>query len=75
MSDTLFILAVLFLTFVAPVWIIAHYVTRGRLRRERAAGQDKTLAELMETAQRMERRIEALERILDAEAPQWRDQL
>jgi phage shock protein B len=67
-----FVLGVLFLTVVAPIWIIAHYVTRWRASRRLTAEDERALADLWQVARRMETRIEALERVLDAEAPGWR---
>jgi phage shock protein B len=69
-----FVLGVLFLTVVAPIWIICHYLTQWRKAR-RLSGDDETaLGELWQSALRMEGRIEALERVLDSEAPGWRMQ-
>lgn len=70
-----FVLAVLFVTVVAPVWIISHYVTKWRSNRGLSAQDERTLAELWDGAQRMEQRIQSLEKILDAEAPNWRSRL
>jgi phage shock protein B len=67
-----FVLAVLFLTIVAPLWIIFHYLTRWRTSRSLSANDERMLAELWESAQRMEGRIASLERVLDTEAPGWR---
>lgn len=66
------VLAVLFLTIVAPIWIIFHYLTRWRTSRSLSAEDERMLAELWDSAQRMEGRITSLEKILDAEAPGWR---
>jgi phage shock protein B len=66
------LVAVLFLVIVAPIWIVAHYGTRWRTARMLSREQEQLLAELHETAQRMEARVESLERILDTEAPGWR---
>lgn len=67
------VVAVLFLVIVAPIWIVAHYGTRWRTARMLSREQERTLAELHDLAQRMEDRVNSLERILDAEAPGWRD--
>ena len=75
MSDFAIVLTVLFLTFVAPLWIIFHYVTRWRTARALSTEDERMLGELWESAERMEGRIQALERILDAEAPGWRSKL
>lgn len=72
MSSGFFVLAVLFLTIVAPIWIIAHYVTRWRSAKTLSADDEHMLAELWQSANRMETRINSLERILDTEAPGWR---
>lgn len=66
------VLAVLFLAIVAPIWIIFHYLTRWRTSRSLSADDERMLAELWDSAQRMEGRIGSLEKILDAEAPGWR---
>ncbi|MEI7609009.1 MAG: envelope stress response membrane protein PspB [Rhodospirillaceae bacterium] len=75
MSDFAIVLTVLFLTFVAPLWIIFHYVTRWRTARALSTEDERMLGELWESAERMEGRIQALERILDAEAPGWRSKV
>lgn len=67
-----FILGVIFLTIVAPIWIVAHYLARWRRSRRLTAGDEKTLGELHAMAKAMETRIAALERVLDADAPGWR---
>lgn len=75
MSDYMIVLTVLLLVFVAPLWIIFHYVTRWRTAKALTVEDERMLGELWESAQRMESRIHALERILDAEAPGWRDKV
>ena len=60
---------ILFLTIVAPIWIIAHYVTRWRLAKTLSPEDEKQFAELWRMAERMEERIDSIERILEAEAP------
>jgi phage shock protein B len=67
-----FILGIIFLVVVAPIWIVAHYLTRWRRSRKLSADDERSLGELYESARRMEGRIAALERVLDAEAPGWR---
>ena len=75
MIDFLHTPLVLFLIFVAPTWIIAHYVTRWRTAKTLTAEDEKMLAELWDLAPKMESRINSLERILDAEVPDWRKQV
>ncbi len=72
-SDVVFIVpAALFLTIVAPIWILAHYLTKWRTSRRLSADDERKMGELWDSARRMEGRIDALERLLDAEAPGWR---
>jgi phage shock protein B len=68
----LFVLGLIFLVVVAPIWIVAHYLTRWRRSRKLSAEDERSLGELYEAARRMEARMAALERVLDAEAPGWR---
>ena len=67
-----FVLGVIFLVVVAPIWIVAHYLTRWRRSRKLSAEDERSLGELYEAARKMEGRLAALERVLDAEAPEWR---
>lgn len=70
-----FVLAVLFMVVVAPVWIVFHYITKWRSQRGLSAQDERMLAELWEIANRLETRIHTLERVLDAEAPNWRNRI
>jgi phage shock protein B len=58
---------ILFLVIVAPIWIIAHYVTRWRLAKTLSPEDEKQFAELWRMAERMEERIDSIERILEAD--------
>lgn len=60
---------ILFLVIVAPIWIIAHYITRWRLAKTLSPEDEKQFAELWRMAERMDERIDSIERILEAEAP------
>ena len=64
---------ILLLTVVAPIWVIAHYVTRWRTAKTLTGEDEKLLRSLWQNAAKMEERIKTLERILDAEAPGWKD--
>ncbi len=63
---------IVFLTVVAPLWIIAHYVTRWRTAKTLSSDEEVMLSDLWESAAKMEGRIRTLEQILDTEAPNWR---
>jgi phage shock protein B len=73
MEILLFPLLVMFLIVVVPIWITAHYLTRWRTSKAIDSGDEKLLSDLWDSARRMEDRIRNLERILDEEAPDWRD--
>ena len=60
---------ILFLVIVAPIWIIAHYVTRWRLAKTLSPEDEKQFAELWRMAERMEERIDSIERILESDGP------
>ncbi len=66
-------LLVLFMVIVAPLWIIIHYATRNSANRRISSKDEALLEELNESARRMENRIRTLERILDADTPEWRN--
>ncbi|EOW6476373.1 envelope stress response membrane protein PspB [Cronobacter sakazakii] len=62
----------LFVLFVLPVWLWLHYSNRSG-RDALSQSEQQRLAQLNEEAQRMRERIHALEQILDAEHPNWRN--
>ena len=69
-----FVPVVIFLTVVAPIWIIMHYRSKSRIESDLSAGERVDLEEMVKVANRMAVRIEALESILDEENPEWRKQ-
>jgi phage shock protein B len=60
---------ILFLTIVAPIWIIAHYVTRWRMAKTLSPEDEKQFGDLWQIAERMEERIHNIERILETDQP------
>lgn len=71
-SELIFVPAVLFLTVVAPLWLLLHYVTRWRQSRTLSSEDERMLVDLWQSARRIEDRVVALEKILDVQAPHWR---
>ncbi|HYC02963.1 MAG TPA: envelope stress response membrane protein PspB [Azospirillaceae bacterium] len=71
-SEGPFVVAIVFMALVAPIWIIAHYVTKWRIAKTLTADDEQMLSDLWHNATKMEGRIQQLEKILDAEAPGWR---
>ena len=68
----LFVPAVLFMVIVAPLWLIFHYVTVWKTQRNAGRADQGAMNAMSETARRLETRVAALEKLLDAEAPGWR---
>ena len=64
---------IVFMVFVAPIWIIFHYRSKTKLVDGLSMNERTDLEELMEVANRMAARIETLESILDVESPGWRE--
>ena len=68
----LFIPTLVFLLFVAPLWIIFHYSSKRKMTKQLSEDEHDELTSLSDQAKNMADRIETLEAILDAETPNWR---
>jgi phage shock protein B len=75
MPVQLFVLLIIVLTVVVPTIIGFHYITKWKSLKGLSDEEQKTLEDLWQDSQRMESRINALETILDDEAPDWRRRL
>lgn len=76
MSAFHFVLAVVFLVVVVPTWMHYHYGRRGRGAGVIQPSVDAAeLNALRELAAKLEERVRTLERVLDAEAPEWRSKV
>lgn len=62
----------IFVLFVVPIWLWLHYNNRQQSGIQLSQQEMLRLAQLAEDASRMRERIQALEEILDAEHPNWR---
>jgi phage shock protein B len=56
---------ILFLTVLAPLIVILYFITKWKQTREISSDDERMLEELWSLSQRLEERIETLERILD----------
>jgi phage shock protein B len=66
------LITILILTVCLPLWIIFHYITKMKTSKGLSPEDENMLSEVWESANKMEERINTLERILDIEAPDWR---
>ena len=70
--DGQFVVFIVALVAVALPAIILHYMTVWRTMKSQTPDDERLVDDLWRSAQRLERRVEALESILDREAPRWR---
>lgn len=66
---------IIFMIFVAPIWLIMHYRSKKQMSQGLTEAEYATLQELADRAEKMADRIHTLEAILDAEAPEWRNKV
>ena len=72
MEDVLIPLIVVPVLFIGFPWLIFHYMTKWKMSKGLSPEDEKMLSEVWESTNRMEERINTLERILDIETPTWR---
>ncbi|MCG3722005.1 envelope stress response membrane protein PspB [Vibrio cincinnatiensis] len=65
---------VVFLIFVAPLWLLLHYRSKRKAESGLSEEEYQQLQTLSEQAKGLQQRVEILEKILDKEAPTWRGQ-
>ena len=73
-SEVIGIPFILFMIFVAPIWVIMHYRSKNKIGQGLSDQELSQLNELAQRAEKMADRIKTLEAILDAESPKWRAQ-
>ena len=72
MAVFFFVPVIIFMGLVAPLWLVLHYLSKRRSAKGLAEEDRIELDDLLKTADRLTDRIEILERILDADSPNWR---
>ena len=60
------------LLLIGPVWLVFHYVDRWK-RMNAAALTSEEAGALKEVAEKLEARVQWLEKVLDDQAAGWRD--
>lgn len=67
----LFVPTILFIIFVAPIWIVAHYRAKGRETSGLNQAEQASLDNLLATLDKLTERVDTLEEILDKQHPEW----
>lgn len=62
----------IFAIFIALPWMVLSFLSRHRANAAKAAGDPAMNARLVEIAERLERRLDAIESLLDHEVPGWK---
>lgn len=70
----LFVPMIVFLAFVAPIWIIMHYRSVNRASHSLSEEERQTIDSMLATIDKLQERIQALEALLDVDQPEWRGQ-
>jgi phage shock protein B len=73
MSTALFVLSIIFMTVVMPLFVIMHYTTKWKATKGLSDDEHQMLEDLWKESQAMQSRVNALETILDSEVPDWRN--
>jgi phage shock protein B len=68
------VVIIVFMVVVMPIWLFLHYGARFRQSKVLTAESERTLGDLSDIADRLQTRIDNLERLLDVAAPEWRKQ-
>ena len=66
------VIAVVFIVLVIMPAVILNNITKLKQQKSLSADDEHMLEDLWRSARRMEKRINSLEAILDAETPGWR---
>jgi phage shock protein B len=66
------VLGIIALTVVVPIALIGHFVTKWKAMKQITPQDEVLLNSLRAEAERLEKRLQALETILDDEVPNWR---
>lgn len=72
MEDFAWVVAIVAIIFIGMPATFMHYQTELRKTKSISSDDERLVDDLWKTAQRLERRVDALETILDKEAPDWR---
>jgi phage shock protein B len=69
----IFVPLMAFMLVVLPTWLVFYYRDRNRQSHSLSADEWQELQRMIETTERLERRLAALETILDRDHTGWRN--
>ena len=72
MEDILLPVVILGILFIGFPWVIFHYITRWKTAATLTTADENLLDELHDLARRLDDRMCTIERIVQAENPNWR---
>lgn len=72
MQELLTVALILFIVIPAPLFIVLHFITKWKQTREISRDDEQMLEDVWMLSQRIDERMQVLERILDDELPEWR---
>ena len=75
MEEIIMAPVIIFMMFVAPIWLILHYRSKKQVSQGLSEEEYIQLSDLSEMADKMADRIKTLEAILDVETPDWRNKV
>lgn len=71
MDDVFLPVVIVGILFIGLPWLIFHYVTKWKSAASLTGSDEKLLDELHDMARRLDDRLCTIERIMNAENPQW----
>ena len=65
---------IIFMVIVAPIWLVLHYRSKKQVNQGLSEEERTQLNLMADKVEKMRDRVRTLERILDADSPNWRNQ-
>lgn len=72
MDDILLPIVIVGMLFIGFPWVLFHYITRWKTAKTLTSEDENLLDELHELARRLDDRMMTIERIVQADNPNWR---
>ena len=72
MDDILLPIVIVGMLFIGFPWVLFHYITRWKTAKTLTSEDENLLDELHELARRLDDRMVTIERIVQADNPNWR---